>query len=63
MAGRAHFITGHEQTQLNDSAFFFISLLYSLLPKGLTIQNVYSVDLPGYSRIRNLVLWKVVLHK
>ena len=35
MVSVAHFITGHEQTQLNR--FIFMSVVYFLLPKDLTI--------------------------
>ena len=38
------FITGHEQTQLNESAIF-ISLLYSLLPEDFIIQMLFHIRL------------------
>ena len=51
----AHFITGHERTQLNRVCRF-ISLLYSLLSKDLTIQNLssYSMNILSafFNRIR-----------
>ena len=40
MASVACFINGHEQTQLNRVSFF-ISLVYSLIPKNLTIKNLF----------------------
>ena len=42
VADVAHFIPGNEQTQLPESATFFY-LVYSLLPKYLTIQNLSMV--------------------
>ena len=36
----AHFIAGHEHTQLSPVCFF-ISLVYSLLLKDLTIENLF----------------------
>ena len=38
MVSVVHFITGHAQTELNRVCYF-ISLIYSLLPKDLTVQN------------------------
>ena len=37
----SHFNTDHEQTQYNQVLFFFIYLAYSLLPKDLTIHNLF----------------------
>ena len=44
VAGVAHSITGHEQTQLTESVIF-ISLVP---PKDLSIQNFLSADLKQY---------------
>ena len=41
MAVVAPFVTDHEKTQLNRVCFF-ISLVYSLLSKDLTIQNLFN---------------------
>ena len=39
MAGVAHYFTGHEETQLLESAIF-ISLMFTMLSNSLTIQNL-----------------------
>ena len=42
VVGVAHFITGTEQAKLNRVCHFHF-LAYSLLPKDLTIQNLFTV--------------------
>ena len=43
----AYFSTCHEQTQLNRVCYFFVTLVNSLLPKDLTIQNLFIFTAAG----------------